>query len=78
MKDFTYYAPTEVVFGRDAENHIGRLVRKYGGHKVLVHYGGGSVVRSGLLDAVCAQLDITKVEIQCFCGLCVAQRQYLL
>ena len=58
MKDFTYYAPTEVVFGRDAENHIGRLVRKYGGHKVLVHYGGGSVVRSGLLDAVCAQLDI--------------------
>ncbi len=50
MKEFTYYAPTEVVFGPDTENRTGELVRKWGGSKVLVVYGGGSCVRSGLLD----------------------------
>ena len=38
MKDFVYYAPTEVVFGRESEEQVAHLVRKYGGHKVLVHY----------------------------------------
>ena len=57
MKDFTFYAPTEVIFGKDAESHVARMVRKHGGHKVLVHYGGGSVQRSGLLDKVCKQLE---------------------
>ncbi len=57
MKDFHYYAPTEVVFGADAENQTGKMVKKYGGTKVLVHYGGGSVVRSGLLDVVCKSLE---------------------
>ena len=57
MKDFHYYAPTEVVFGADAENQTGKMVKKYGGTKVLVHYGGGSVVRSGLLDTVCKSLE---------------------
>jgi len=62
MQDFTYYTPTEVLFGRTAEEHIGELVRKYGGRKVLVHYGGGSVVRSGLLDKVCGQLEAQGIE----------------
>ena len=57
MKDFHYYAPTEVVFGADAETQTGKMVKKYGGTKVLVHYGGGSVVRSGLLDTVCKSLE---------------------
>lgn len=57
MKAFKYYAPTHVVFGPDAENQTGKMVKKFGGTKVLVHYGGGSVVRSGLLDRVCASLD---------------------
>ena len=57
MRDFIYYTPTEVVFGRNAEEQVARLVRKYGGTKVLVHYGGGSVKRSGLLDKVCGLLS---------------------
>ena len=50
MKDFVYYAPTEVVFGKESEEQVARLVKKYGGHKVLVHYGGKSAAKSGLLD----------------------------
>lgn len=52
MKDFTFYAPTEIVFGRQSEKQIGKLVRKHGGTKVLLHYGGQSAKRSGLLDNV--------------------------
>ena len=50
MKGFVYYAPTEVVFGKESEEQVARLVKKYGGHKVLVHYGGKSAAKSGLLD----------------------------
>lgn len=53
MKDFIYYAPTEVVFGEQSEERVAPLVKKYGGTKVLVHYGGQSAVRSGLLDKIC-------------------------
>ena len=50
MKDFNYYAPTEVVFGEQSEEQVAALVKKYGGTKVLLHYGGKSAERSGLLD----------------------------
>jgi alcohol dehydrogenase YqhD (iron-dependent ADH family) len=56
MKDFVYYAPTEVVFGENAEERVASLTKKYGGTKVLVHYGGQSAVRSGLLDKTCRLL----------------------
>ncbi|NLV52357.1 MAG: iron-containing alcohol dehydrogenase [Bacteroidales bacterium] len=56
MIDFNYYAPTEVVFGKDSEEQVASLVKKYGGHKVLVHYGGKSAQRSGLLDKICSLL----------------------
>ena len=62
MKDFNYYAPTEVVFGEQSEEQVARLVKKYGGTKVLVHYGGQSAVRSGLLDKVCGLLCEEGVE----------------
>ena len=52
IKDFNFYAPTRVVFGRESEEQLPRLVKACGGHKVLVHYGGGSARRSGLLDKV--------------------------
>ena len=48
MKDFNFYSPTEVVFGRESEEQLAQLIKKYGGTKVLVHYGGGSARRSGL------------------------------
>ncbi len=51
----SYYSPTYFEFGKDAENKTGELVKRFGGSKVLLHYGGGSVVRSGLLDRVDAE-----------------------
>ena len=57
MFHFTYYTPTKVVFGKGAEEQVGALVKEQGCKKVLIHYGGGSVVRSGLLDRVKAALD---------------------
>lgn len=62
MKDFNYYAPTEVIFGRNSEDRIGELVKKYGGTKVLVHYGGKSAERSGLLDKVYSELNKENIE----------------
>ena len=52
MEDFKYYAPTEVIFGKDSEEHLVEMIKKYGGRKVLVHYGGKSAERSGLLGSV--------------------------
>lgn len=57
MNNFTFYSPTEFVFGRDTEQQVGALALKYGAQKVMIVYGGGSVVRSGLLDRVKQSLD---------------------
>ena len=62
MKDFNYYAPTEVVFGEQSEEQVAALVKKYGGTKVLVHYGGQNAVRSGLLDKICGLLKSGGVD----------------
>ena len=62
MKDFIYYAPTEVVFGKESEEKVAGLVKKYGGHKVLVHYGGKSAKKSGLLDKICGLLKEGNVD----------------
>lgn len=56
MKDFKYYAPTEVVFGKNSENQIGKMAKKYGAKRVMLHYGGQSAERSGLLKKVREQL----------------------
>lgn len=50
MENFQYYAPTKVVFGKGTENKAGQLVKEQNCRKVLIHYGSGSVKRSGLLD----------------------------
>ncbi len=66
MKDFNFYAPTRVVFGRESEAKLPELIRQYGGTKVLIHYGGGSARRYGLLDRVEQMLheaDIDFVEL---------------
>ena len=54
MKDFVYYAPTEIVFGKDAELKAAAMIQKYGGSRIFVIYGGQSAVRTGL--AVCFRL----------------------
>lgn len=57
MNNFNLFTPTKVVFGKDTESQTGVLVKAFGGQKVLLHYGSGSVVRSGLLDKIKASLQ---------------------
>ena len=57
MNDFSFYSPTKFVFGRGAESKVGSLVRAFGGTKVLLHFGGGSVKRNGVYDAVVKSLE---------------------
>ncbi|MBQ1820782.1 MAG: iron-containing alcohol dehydrogenase [Clostridia bacterium] len=59
--DFTLYTPTKVVFGHDVENKAGAMVKAFGGTRVLLHYGGNSAVRSGLLDRVKASLEAENI-----------------
>ena len=68
MRDFVYHAPTEVVFGKQSEEKVAGLVKKYGGHKVLVHYGGKSAQKSGLLDKICGLLRDGGVDFVCLGG----------
>ncbi len=62
MQNFQYYAPTQVVFGIDTVDQVGSLVSKQNCKKVLIHYGGGSAKRSGLLDRVAKSLDETGID----------------
>ena len=57
MQSFVFHAPTEIVFGKGEEVKAGSLIKKYGGKKVFVVYGGGSVVKSGLLDRITAAFE---------------------
>ena len=52
MNSFDFYSPTYFVFGRDRENEAGRYVKKFGGSRVMIVYGGQSAKKSGLLDRV--------------------------
>lgn len=62
MNNFDFYSPTKVIFGKDVENCIGEEVKKRGISKLLVHFGGGSVKKSGLLDRVQASLKAAGVD----------------
>ena len=62
MENFNFYSPTEFVFGRDREDEVGSYVKKYGGSKVLLHYGSSSAKKSGLLDRVIASLQKEHVS----------------
>ncbi|MBQ8687067.1 MAG: iron-containing alcohol dehydrogenase [Ruminococcus sp.] len=61
MDNFQFYSPTEFIFGKETEYSCGAYVKKYGGTKVLIHYGGGSAVRSGLIDRVTASLEREEI-----------------
>ncbi len=66
MENFTFYSPTYFVFGKETENEAGHYVKRFGGSRVLLHYGGGSAVRTGLLDRVKKSLEkegISYVEL---------------
>lgn len=68
MQNFTYCVPTEIIFGKDTEKLCGKEIKKHGGHKVLIVYGGGSVKRSGLLDRVKLSLESEEILYEEFGG----------
>ena len=61
MDNFTYCTPTKYIFGRGAESHAGEETKALGLKSVLIVYGGGSAVKSGLLDRVKASLDASGI-----------------
>ncbi len=61
MYNFNYFTPTKVVFGRGTESQVGKLVAQQGGSKVLIHYGGQSAVRSGLVGRIKEALDAENI-----------------
>ena len=62
MEHFQIHAPTQIIFGKNTENEAGKWCKYYGAHKVLVHFGGHSARKSGLLDRVCASLQDAGLE----------------
>ena len=61
MQAFTYYAPTEIIFGANSENKTADMIKKYGGTRVMLVYGKGSVEKSGLLGKITSQLDAAGI-----------------
>ena len=61
MNNFEYYTPTRVIFGKETQKETGRLIKEEGGKKVLIHYGGNSAKRSGLLDEIGGNLDREQI-----------------
>ena len=62
MKNFTFSLPTKVVFGKDAHLNVGSEIKNCGGTKALLHYGGSSAKKSGLIDQVCQHLKEENIE----------------
>ena len=62
MKNFRYHNYTEIIFGKDSENEVGIHIKKYAS-KILLHYGGGSIKKSGLYDRVKSALEKENIEV---------------
>jgi len=62
MLNFELYTPTKIVFGKNTELQVGELIKDYNAKKVLVHYGGESAKRSGLLDKIYDSLAASQIE----------------
>lgn len=69
MIDFSFYSPTEFVFGRKTEQQTGTLAKRYGATKLMIIYGGGSAVKSGLIGRVQASLSEAGVEYVTLSGI---------
>ncbi|MBO4853045.1 MAG: iron-containing alcohol dehydrogenase, partial [Schwartzia sp.] len=68
MNNFTYCVPTEIIFGRDAERQTAAAVKRHGGRRVLLVFGGGSAKKSGLLDTIEKQLTMEEIRFEEFGG----------
>ncbi|MCL2095696.1 MAG: iron-containing alcohol dehydrogenase [Oscillospiraceae bacterium] len=68
MQSFVFYAPTEIVFGRNAEENTAELIKKHGGSRVLIVYGGESCIKSGLLAKLENQLESQNIGYKLYGG----------
>ena len=68
MHAFTYHSPTEIIFGKDTQLQLAQQIRKYGGNRVLLVYGSGSIERSGLLNQLCQILTDNQIPYELFGG----------
>ena len=62
MRNFNYKNGTELIFGKETENQVGSLVKNYAS-KILLHFGGGSIKKSGLYDKIIASLKKENIEV---------------
>ena len=62
MNNFVFYSPTEFVFGKDSDIQTGTLAKKYNARKAMIVYGGGSIIRSGLLQRIEDSLQQAGVD----------------
>ena len=63
MQNFEFYAPTRMIFGKDTHKEVGSIVKEYGFSRVLLHYGQGSVIKSGVYDEVMASLKEAGMDV---------------
>lgn len=63
MRDFTFYTPTKVYFGRDKQKSVGEIIKGYGFKKIMLQYGMGSIKKSGLYDEVMTSLNENNIEV---------------
>ena len=62
MLNFEFHTPTKVFFGKDTHKQVGNILNNYGFKKILLHYGGGSIKKTGLYDQVIESLNRNKIE----------------
>ena len=63
MLNFTYHAPTKVIFGKDTHKQVGEIIKEYGYKKIMMQYGKGSIKKSGLYDEVMDSLSKNGIEV---------------
>ena len=68
MLNFHFHAPTDVTFGKDTHHQVGSVIKKYGYSKIMLHYGGGSIKKNGIYDAVMKSLSDAGIEVIDFGG----------
>jgi len=62
MNNFIYHIPTKVIFGKEEHKNVGAIIKSYGFHKVMLHYGGGSIKKTGLYEDVILSLNESGIE----------------
>lgn len=62
VENFKFYSPTEFVFGKETEQEVGKLLTRYNAKKVFIHYGGGSIKKSGLYESVIKALQAENID----------------